>query len=118
MQHSDGRSVHKPLSGLNDTTNTVSGASVNAQDPSRPIGTRCTRGACRFPKGSEAHCSVCHQTMSGVSYFDDHRRDGRCVPLTDLGLVEQDGLWTTPEGHASRAASAERLAALRAVGSA
>lgn len=79
----------------------------------RPIGTRCTPD-CRTPKGTQAHCSVCHQTTSGVTFFDAHRRDGRCVDLSQLGLVNVDGLWSTPEGHEHRAGLTARLAAMRA----
>ncbi len=68
----------------------------------RPIGSRCTPD-CRLPVRSQAHCSVCHRTLSGVTYFDQHRRDGWCVDLPDLGLVEVDGLWSSPAGHAQRA---------------
>lgn len=82
-------------------------------ETARPVGTRCTP-ECRTPRGTQAHCSVCHNTMSGVTFFDAHRRDGRCVDPALLGLVEVDGLWFTPEGHESRAVSAARLAALRA----
>jgi hypothetical protein len=77
-----------------------------------PIGTRC-QPACHRPTGTQSHCTVCHRTLGGPSYFDDHRRDGRCLDPTQMGLAEQGGLWTTPEGHASRARATEQLAAMR-----
>lgn len=79
----------------------------------RPIGSKC-QPTCHRPSASQAHCSVCHVSMSGVSYFDDHRVNGFCVDPLTLGLVEQDGLWSTPEGHQRRAADSARLLAARA----
>lgn len=116
MPLSDPRSVHKPTSVLNGTTGAVSAGFSNAQTPARSIGTRYS-DTCRRPAlgSKECHCSVCHHSM-GPGAFDDHRRNGYCVPLPELGLIEVDGLWTTPEGHASRAASGQRLAALRTGG--
>lgn len=67
----------------------------------KPLGSRCT-GACLAPANSQCHCSVCHQTIRTVSDFDRHRIGGECLELTELGLVEVDGLWASPEGHAQR----------------
>lgn len=77
-----------------------------------PIGTPCSPG-CRQPSPSQAHCMVCHRTLRGPGQFDQHRCNGHCLDPAVLGLVDLDGLWTTPEGHESRAASAARLATLR-----
>lgn len=78
----------------------------------RHTGTRCG-GSCRAPSPSQAHCAVCHRTFSGVSYFDDHRRDGCCIDPTGLGLTDDGGLWSTPEGHERRRTDAARLAKVR-----
>jgi hypothetical protein len=40
--------------------------------------------------------------MRTVTNFEDHRSGGRCLDLTSIGLVEEDGLWATPEGHAAK----------------
>lgn len=63
----------------------------------RPIGSRCSEAAihrkssCKRPTPSQAHCSVCHRTFSGVWWFDEHRRDGFCV-MPEV-LEEVDGVW-------------------------
>jgi hypothetical protein len=46
--------------------------------------------------------------VRSVTDFDNHRFDGRCLDLTSIGLVEDAGLWATPEGQAHHA----RLSAL------
>lgn len=55
-----------------------------------------------------AHCSACHETFSGVSTFDEHRKAGngrgRCLdPLTILDSTGKrrmvrraDGVWRSP----------------------
>jgi hypothetical protein len=80
----------------------------------RPIGTPCGPGCRRPVGGSQTHCGTCHQTMRGINAFDRHRRDGHCLDLTALGLVEIDRMWATPEGHAAAAQSRDTLAATRA----
>ncbi|WP_425457709.1 hypothetical protein [Catellatospora sichuanensis] len=79
------------------------------------MGTRCPPGGgCRTPRGQEAHCTVCHNSFSGVTYFDDHRQEGYCLSPVTRGLIRQDDLWASPEGHEQRRASAERMAKARA----
>jgi hypothetical protein len=72
---------------------------------------------CRRPRpaSAESHCSAegCHVSFGGPSFFDRHRRDGECLDPADIGLIEQDGVWTTAEGHAHRAVLAERMAKAR-----
>lgn len=51
---------------------------------------------CQLPTPSQAHCSVCHRTFSGMWAFDKHRRDGRCLDPAELGLVERDRIWRRP----------------------
>lgn len=46
-----------------------------------------------------AHCSSCHRTFYSVTPFDTHRQNGRCRMK---GLVEENGVWGTPEGHEDR----------------
>jgi hypothetical protein len=77
------------------------------------IGSKCRPG-CRAPAGgSQAHCSVCHLTFRAVGDFTRHRRDGRCVDLAAMGLVERGGVWATPEGHAAAEGARAMLAARR-----
>jgi hypothetical protein len=79
----------------------------------RPVGSKCRPG-CRAPAGgSQAHCSVCHSTLRSVSDFDRHRRGGGCTELAAMGLVERDGVWATPEGHAAAEGARAMLAARR-----
>lgn len=68
-----------------------------------------------------AHCSVCHATFTGVSYFDSHRVAGRCwgfpqdpqLTPTWSKLEEVDGVWSSPEGHANREVQNARAAKAR-----
>jgi hypothetical protein len=78
----------------------------------RPRGTKCGP-TCHRPIGPQAHCSVCHALLRSVTDFDQHRYDGWCLDLTALGLVEVDGLWATPEGHAAREMDLAKLALAR-----
>lgn len=48
---------------------------------------------CRLPTPSQAHCSVCHRTFSGVWGFDQHRKDGKCLDPVTVGFAERDGVW-------------------------
>ena len=72
----------------------------------------CTE-KCRKPMNRQAHCSVCHKTFTGSTWFDLHRIGGKCREVA--GLVERDGLWTTAEAHATREAWAVKLRQLRAL---
>lgn len=80
----------------------------------RPIGTRCRPG-CRPPVAgtSQCHCRVCHSSVRALGQFDQHRQDGWCLDLAALGLVEVDGMWATPEGHAAADRARDLLAASR-----
>lgn len=64
--------------------------------------------------GSRCLCRPCGRVFRNLAGFDGHRphRDGCGDPAT-VGLVEQDGIWATPQGHAQREASARRLATVR-----
>lgn len=80
---------------------------------------------------SWAHCPSCHETFSGVTYFDYHRSGGDCWQqrtaytqhtfrkrlendeLSTWVLVKDDGVWATPEGHTDRALIGARLAKAR-----
>lgn len=35
---------------------------------------------------NRCHCSACHRTFSGLTYFDMHRRYGKCV---DPGSIKK-----------------------------
>lgn len=56
----------------------------------------CTT-TCVQPSPRNAHCAVCHITLSGVSAFDRHRRAGGCVDPAALGFVkDRRGIWRYP----------------------
>lgn len=41
--------------------------------------------------------ALCHATFGGVSNFDKHRRNGRCLDVTEIGLVEDKyRVWRAP----------------------
>jgi hypothetical protein len=67
-------------------------------------------------QAGQCHCRCCGRTFRNLGGFDAHRpdRDG-CGDPVAAGLVELDGLWATPEGHAQRTELAARLAAARSV---
>lgn len=72
--------------------------------------------------GSLSLCARCGRTFLNLTAFDKHQDvDYKRIPIVicmdpaNLGLVQDEiGLWGTPEGHARRAADAERLNAKRA----
>jgi hypothetical protein len=48
------------------------------------------------------HCGACHQTFSGLEYFDRHRNHdgphGRCQDPADLDGIEfRNDMWRGPE---------------------
>lgn len=45
----------------------------------------CRCGA-RWAGSRTAHCASCHETFSGVTPFDAHRRGGECRTPGDVGL--------------------------------
>lgn len=53
---------------------------------------------CQRPTPAQAHCAAdgCHRTFGGVSGFDRHRRDGRCLDPAPLGYTEIRGIWRQP----------------------
>jgi len=69
----------------------------------------CRCGA-RWQSTTIAHCGACHNTFRNITGFDAHRRGGACIPPEDLGFIERDGIWATPEGHTRREALARVLA--------
>ena len=64
------------------------------------------------PGSPWCHCSTCGRTFRNLAGFDAHR-PGDCVDPTTLGMIEDGGLWATPESHARAAADRARLAAVR-----
>jgi len=64
--------------------------------------------------GGRCLCRRCGRTFRNLGAFDAHQphRDG-CGDPAAAGLVELDGLWATPEGHAQRETSARRLETVR-----
>lgn len=66
---------------------------------------------------SAAHCAAdCHETFSGVTFFDAHRKAGTCLDPESLGLglVFHEDMWITPEAIEQREAFAARVAAAAA----
>lgn len=76
---------------------------------------------CAAVHGAQCHCSLCHQTFSGLTLFDDHqdvnyhrRPPVVCKPPQALGLVQDaEGTWCTPEGLKDRERLRGQLARLR-----
>lgn len=49
---------------------------------------------CVKPTPAQCHCvAECHQTFGGVTMFDRHRRDGRCLDPAECGMTYRDGIW-------------------------
>jgi hypothetical protein len=70
------------------------------------------RGSCRcgarWTGFRTTHCGGCHATFGGLTVFDRHRRDGRCLNPAQLDGVElRNGAFRGPE------AAPDVLAALR-----
>lgn len=63
---------------------------------------------------SRCRCGVCKRTFRNLAGFDAHRPDRNgCGDPAAVGLVEQGGIWATPEGHAQTEAFAQRLKTAR-----
>ena len=73
---------------------------------------------CHSPTRTQAHCAAagCHRTFGSVTEFDRHRRGGRCLDPTGLGLVEARQVWASPERHQRDVVAATNLARLRSRG--
>lgn len=55
------------------------------------------RTTCIQPSPSNAHCSACHHTFSGITAFDRHRRAGACLSPLTIGLhADRRGVWRHP----------------------
>lgn len=54
-------------------------------NPANPHSCRCGR---RWTGLNTAHCTTCHNTFSGVTGFDKHRKDGECINPPEVGLVD------------------------------
>jgi len=74
-----------------------------------------TCGGCsaRWSGYRTAHCTVCHITFAGPSNFDDHRRDGRCLPPATVGMQWTQRLGYVVWGYPMDQAGKDRLRALR-----
>jgi hypothetical protein len=59
---------------------------------------------CQRPTRSQAHCAArgCHRTFGGVGNFDRHRRDGKCLLPSELGMVLKQGIWRVPMSDRAR----------------
>lgn len=55
--------------------------------------------SCKRPTPAQAHCATCHVTFGGVSNFDRHRSNGRCLPPASLGLTEREDVWREEMDH-------------------
>lgn len=59
----------------------------------------CARCEGRWDGLSTAHCGACHETFTTPWVFDKHRRDGKCLPPQEAGLVltrRAYRCWATP----------------------
>jgi len=59
----------------------------------------CARCESRWDGLNTAHCCACHQTFTTPGVFDKHRRDGKCLPPQEAGLVltrRAYRCWATP----------------------
>lgn len=59
-------------------------------------------GGCgsRWSGYNVSHCSVCHRTFSGVTYFDIHRSGDECRDPEVIGLVLKNrtyAFWGSPD---------------------
>lgn len=64
------------------------GRADEAATPSRPpLPHGCPRCGLQWSGQLTSHCASCHNTMSGVSAFDRHRRNGACRPPAEVGLT-------------------------------
>ena len=65
-----------------------------------------THGACGktwTQRGERtSHCGGCHETFGTLSDFDKHRREGKCLPPAEHLTQDDEGVWCTSEGLASR----------------
>lgn len=54
----------------------------------------CT-SECVAPTPAQCHCGACHETFSGITLFDRHRRDGKCLPISAIALQLRQvrGVW-------------------------
>lgn len=66
-------------------------------------------GSVRWPSGSEALCAACNQCFHSIELFDKHRFRGGCEDPASLGMIVEDNLWSTVEGHVKRREIGERL---------
>jgi hypothetical protein len=51
---------------------------------------------CVAPTPAQCHCGACHETFSGITLFDRHRRDGKCLLIPadmPMRLKEVRGVW-------------------------
>lgn len=47
---------------------------------------------------NRCHCPKCHITLAGVTYWNKHRVNGRCIAPEKLGLVLNDKqIWSAAE---------------------
>lgn len=77
-------------------------------------GTKCTDCPSLPTNSPRSHCTVCHQTFDGVTKFDNHRYEGRCVDPSWFGWELRHGYWSSKEGHDKDDRTRDRLAATRA----
>lgn len=68
---------------------------------------------CSQPPGStHPHCRVCCSTFTSMNLFDGHRVEGNCWDVE--GVYEEDGIYSTEEGHSHRKEVNSRLEKARA----
>ncbi len=85
--------------GSDSTSEDPTTATAGASTPARGLPDRSQHGTAdpgtlphqcrcgvRWSGNRTCHCGACHHTVSGVSTFDAHRRNGQCLHPADVGL--------------------------------
>lgn len=56
----------------------------------------CSKCLAAWTGVNRCHCTVCHTTFSGLTYFDQHRKNDKCVSPESLGLHDNGkGVWVS-----------------------
>ena len=67
-------------------------APLSGNRPANAIMTNCC--SAWWTGLTAAHCSACHETFTGITAFDLHRRRGKCLWPPDIGLVAANRPWS------------------------
>lgn len=80
-------------------------------------GAKCFSSCKPITGTTECHCPTCHLSFWTPEDFDIHRTDNSipehldndCWEPDSVGLVLEDGVWSTPENHMRRKVIVARL---------